>query len=1103
MVDDYIRYLRDMSRKIAFRGGFDTCLSRRITGIQGNHPLYYELPNSLEQRNYKADDWIKSYALPAIKKDGNSGVYLGSGFLMGRPTIGNKVRTIASPLMFCPLNVSQDEETGSLEFEAVGNDIQLNLDLLSSLMNAERKEEDEDTPVPQGAYEVMVKECEKLIEEADWSNLDTLKSMCQRMTEVSEQIIEKLRGQRAGVSLFSRREWPGHNAANDAINRDSPCAHYAIGGLFLGPSPSQVTTYGSLVKLIAANERTGIGAQNRVLASLLESTLNGTVHENRVDSHARDQVDSEILSRIPMSLSDKQREAVCRAWSSDISYVQGPPGTGKSHTITAMLLAGVLMGKRVLLVSNKKAALDVVRQKLSKIIPEEYVFYAVRDDDGRRQQRAIIQAFIDKGTGGHVPATLNQLAERIRRVETEFQDLRRSVGQLEQELGAYLKSSKEAHDQCGVYLSKRDLYCRQYGRVVLTPDHLAAHRASNEDAELAASLREWHNRCLTESGQAPLLESLRARAFLSKCIHRMGMPRTPGVSDFNHANDYVDVIYAHAKYDELKVRIPPNIDSLRMRLADARKAMDAKSTQLIRLMLERRMIKGASEHRSSLQRLSSILHFRSPKRLKGLMEAGVREAIDACPLWAGEIKDLSTVLPFQSGMFDLVVVDEASQVNIPEIVPAFFRGTRFCVVGDERQLGLGAAGFFSINTSFERLTWQRHITGTSYDEAGGLGIIASKDSILDFIIKGHGAVTADKIMLNEHFRSKPLLAKFTSDEFYADGSSGGLRIMTQNGKSVEAPCFELRIVGGTRDLLSDYVENEISEALGIARAIADGGCLATAPLCETGLHDKPTVGIVSFMRDQKFQLDAYLEMPRFADLREKLDLFVGTPEEFQGNERDIVILTFGLGVGLERYSRQFFENKNRFNVATSRARHFTYAVIGACPRNAVLLRKYFASYGYTVPEGEAVSIEAHDPTVAGYRFPALSRSRLESEFERMVLEELELYSGGRSARGLPPISIHNQVEACGQKRLDFVLLNTVTKSCVAVEADGPSHYCSDGRTLTSAHIERCDILRRAGWKLIHIEHHAWYKNGWLRKEDQITEVQRRLHEALDSALDEA
>lgn len=47
--------------------------------------------------------------------------------------------------------------------------------------------------------------------------------------------------------------------------------------------------------------------------------------------------------------------------------VQGPPGTGKSQTITSLIAQEVLKGKKVLMVSEKKAALDVIYSRLGKI----------------------------------------------------------------------------------------------------------------------------------------------------------------------------------------------------------------------------------------------------------------------------------------------------------------------------------------------------------------------------------------------------------------------------------------------------------------------------------------------------------------------------------------------------------------------------------------------------------------------------------------------------------------------------------------------------------------------------------------------------------------
>ncbi|MYF99613.1 DUF3320 domain-containing protein [Candidatus Poribacteria bacterium] len=47
--------------------------------------------------------------------------------------------------------------------------------------------------------------------------------------------------------------------------------------------------------------------------------------------------------------------------------IQGPPGTGKSQTITNLIAASIMEGKRVLFVAEKMAALEVVKRNLDKV----------------------------------------------------------------------------------------------------------------------------------------------------------------------------------------------------------------------------------------------------------------------------------------------------------------------------------------------------------------------------------------------------------------------------------------------------------------------------------------------------------------------------------------------------------------------------------------------------------------------------------------------------------------------------------------------------------------------------------------------------------------
>lgn len=127
-------------------------------------------------------------------------------------------------------------------------------------------------------------------------------------------------------------------------------------------------------------------------------------------------------------------------------------------------------------------------------------------------------------------------------------------------------------------------------------------------------------------------------------------------------------------------------------------------------------------------------------------------------------------------------------------------------------------------------------------------------------------------------------------------------------------------------------------------------------------------------------------------------------------------------------------------------------------------------------------------TVHRYRWDwnrQLHRDQCESEFEHRVADCLEEFVEQHG--GAKRLRLFNQVQAsgklgvssCGQKRLDFVLLNGSNGTCVAVEVDGRDHFTEGGRAYSEAHLERVEVLRRAGWKIVHVPYYRWWRNGWL------------------------
>jgi hypothetical protein len=62
-----------------------------------------------------------------------------------------------------------------------------------------------------------------------------------------------------------------------------------------------------------------------------------------------------------------QARALVRAIAGETMLIEGPPGTGKSQTITNLIAVALEQGKRVLFVSEKLAALDVVRRRMDAL----------------------------------------------------------------------------------------------------------------------------------------------------------------------------------------------------------------------------------------------------------------------------------------------------------------------------------------------------------------------------------------------------------------------------------------------------------------------------------------------------------------------------------------------------------------------------------------------------------------------------------------------------------------------------------------------------------------------------------------------------------------
>lgn len=102
---------------------------------------------------------------------------------------------------------------------------------------------------------------------------------------------------------------------------------------------------------------------------------------------------------LPIPADGSQLQAVVAATSGRSFVLQGPPGTGKSQTITNLIAANLLAGKKVLFVAEKQAALDVVKVRLEDIGLSNFVLDMHGTDNVSKAVRNQIKTSIDAKHG--------------------------------------------------------------------------------------------------------------------------------------------------------------------------------------------------------------------------------------------------------------------------------------------------------------------------------------------------------------------------------------------------------------------------------------------------------------------------------------------------------------------------------------------------------------------------------------------------------------------------------------------------------------------------------------------------------------------------------
>lgn len=271
--------------------------------------------------------------------------------------------------------------------------------------------------------------------------------------------------------------------------------------------------------------------------------------------------------------------------------------------------------------------------------------------------------------------------------------------------------------------------------------------------------------------------------------------------------------------------------------------------------------------------------------------------LKALPAWVCNTNDVSKYLPLQKELFDVVIVDEASQCDMASMIPILQRARKVLVVGDPNQL-----------RHYSFLSRRRQ---NELKQKYGIDTVIPdyrNESLIDWtneIIKSQAQV----VFLDEHYRSQPGIIHFSNVKFYENR----MKIMRSSPSGERQPSVEVVTVSGQRDA-KGYNKVEAEKLLEKLQTLVDNEY-------DLRKSQSTSIGILSPFQDQVRYIKKMIRKNMDSGSLTKHRLLVGTPYHFQGEERDVMLLSFVLDDKSHIAAFNYLNKPNVFNVSITRARN--------------------------------------------------------------------------------------------------------------------------------------------------------------------------------------
>lgn len=809
--------------------------------------------------------------------------------------------------------------------------------------------------------------------------------------------------------LFQRR-LPKNPRLEDLGKRDEGIYNR---GLYLAITPS------SYVKGLARD------------LSLLADAFSSDSMDSSIDALL--QVDSRVcmenkVTVVPGSrtLNAYQEAAVERSFANRLSVVTGPPGTGKSEVVVAIVVNAFLHGRSVLFASKNNGAITVVENRINALLGERIGVLRLGRDYDSATKKKVHELFSQpirrelssaKIAAGEYDESLAELEETISLIH-QYEVLSDKANEAEK---SYLNSlsnlgispsdrlpnqftesvNEELETIIGLIQN-----CEKFERVPLCGSYLYKKRISVIINKYSREIARLEELFYLEKGAIFELHKSDRRKW------------SRIVLNFLEVCERARLALSTAK----ELESLGDLEGLFRKLADSKEALSEKTTEKIEILFNNTLQETSREQgfqQGSQQFLDSI---GKQHESRVHLEHPMQNVLRVLPCWAVSNLSASGRLPLTPGLFDMVVIDEASQCDIPSCMPLMFRAKQAVIIGDPMQL----SQITNLSAQSEKSILNRH--GIEYPGS----FRYSGNSIYDLAFAS--APSHARTFLAQHYRCHPEIIEFANSSHWYNSN---LEPVTDVESLKYSSHLKLGIswleVEGTANIGETGYwipeeANRISDE--VYRLLIDE-------------RFEGTVGVVTPFRRMANALQEKIESSGVHhSILESCKFRADTAHKFQGDERDIIFYAPCFHPNMPNRHKWFLSSqKNVFNVALSRARS-AFVVVGSKEGLRTCEIDYLEDFvGY--------SEELDNSTVNRRNLDSVPRGHWEPIFEKRLLDA-----------GLP---IKSQVPL-GPYYLDFALVKDERQ--LDIEVDGEQFHKNESGMRCQKDIDRNIYVKSQGWSVM-------------------------------------